>query len=115
MTEPDASGSNDAPAVTDVAPATAPATAATSSSVPMQPSSESDSQAAAPAGTDAGTGQTEIAEGSATTDVQDADAQGTVPAAADESRGRVRKDESKLKDEYNLNRKLTQNASSEYM
>ena len=51
----------------------------------MQPSSESEGQAAAPAGTGAGTGQTQIAEGSATTDAQDADAQGfqgNVPAAA---------------------------------
>ena len=70
MPEPDASGSNDASAVNDVAPAMAPATAATSSSEPMQPSSESEGQAAAPAGTGAGTGQTQIAEGSATTDAQ---------------------------------------------
>ena len=98
MTEPDASGSNDASAVNDVAPAMAPATAATSSSEPMQPSSESEGQAAAPAGTGAGTGQTQIAEGSATTDAQDADAQENVPAAAVEARGRLRKDDHKLKE-----------------
>ena len=84
MTEP---GSNDAPAVTVFAPATD----ATYSSVPMQASSESEGQSAAPAGTGAGKGQTSIAEqGSASTD---AAAQGTVPAAAGQNRGRVRKDD----------------------